>query len=798
MFDLRAIAWKLCKAAKTHVITSICIIAVSICLIVTMATYIYNAKATLDANIDAMFGEMDILAGYGYGQGQYVSNELFEKVQELPEVDAVSPVSVKLTDMNDLSSVYTLGVENDALVKSRYHFEQDVTDETVIVSELLAKTLNVTENGELKLNGKAYTVVEVLPTPMGTEPFHMAIVHNDELKENGFAALFMLIQTTKAQDVAQVLQTLDPQIGIDIVDDNDFVKMNLQNLLVYVVILSVFVILITALLLLSTMQLLFTKLKEQLMILRSLGASTLQIAKLIRIQLISIVCLGLLFGAFLSLVTIHFALPEFIKWMQLPEASTDFPISLVLIIVLAMGILLTGYMLVQVRKSTHILPLQIANDTEQQTFVFTKWKMTFVGVFTAIAILLLLVGQLDSSGKGALQILVGSIMLALSVLYLIPFTFQWLLKAILGPIRMIFGKEAYLACHQLIPQIRVNIKIVLTLVGLIVILVFGSSILKTIQGNEQVYIDERYEAQYILLNTVPNMSTDSMLLTELQQAPNTKVTYARSTGSGILNLENGWTYDLFAESLSHYGIEEPLENKIVLTKSFATAQNISVGDMITPYFLQSDSEVMQRQETYEVAKIIETESEFEGAYIDWSTMYAQSELSIYEIKFETADITQLEPLLNRYPMFHLSEKQSAIEQANMMFYQRWSLFVGIVGVLLAATTVGIIQTLMHLVYTNRAQYTIQRLIGLTPNGLIKYLCMQVLTFVLYGLVTGLIIGTMLTRLVLLIDKEAGQIAFDFATIGLVSAGLIIVLLIVFGLQGYMISRRKLSEEMVEL
>ena len=105
---------------------------------------------------------------------------------------------------------------------------------------------------------------------------------------------------------------------------------------------------------------------------------------------------------------------------------------------------------------------------------------------------------------------------------------------------------------------------------------------------------------------------------------------------------------------------------------------------------------------------------------------------------------------------------------------------------------------MHLVYTNRSQYTIQRLLGLSPNGLVKYLCMQVLSFVLYGLATGLLIGALLTRLVSLIDKEAGQFAFDFATIGVVCAGLVVLLLLVFGVQGYMISRRKLSEEMVEL
>ncbi|MER1988042.1 MAG: FtsX-like permease family protein, partial [Solibacillus sp.] len=80
-------------------------------------------------------------------------------------------------------------------------------------------------------------------------------------------------------------------------------------------------------------------------------------------------------------------------------------------------------------------------------------------------------------------------------------------------------------------------------------------------------------------------------------------------------------------------------------------------------------------------------------------------------------------------------------------------------ILFVATVVGIIQTLLHMIYTNRSQYTIQRLLGLTPNGLIKLLCLQVLTFILYGISVGLIVGVLLTRLIALIDSGS-SISFD--------------------------------------
>lgn len=102
-----------------------------------------------------------------------------------------------------------------------------------------------------------------------------------------------------------------------------------------------------------------------------------------------------------------------------------------------------------------------------------------------------------------------------------------------------------------------------------------------------------------------------------------------------------------------------------------------------------------------------------------------------------------------------------------------------------------------MIYTNRSQYTIQRLLGLTPNGLIKLLCLQVLTFILYGISVGLIVGVLLTRLIALIDSGS-SISFDYTTVGIVCGTLLICMLVVFGLQGYLLSRRKLAMEMTYL
>ena len=203
--------------------------------------------------------------------------------------------------------------------------------------------------------------------------------------------------------------------------------------------------------------------------------------------------------------------------------------------------------------------------------------------------------------------------------------------------------------------------------------------------------------------------------------------------------------------------------------------------------------------THQVLAIIPEQLNFVDMYIDWSSTIAkQAPPMINEIMVETTDTKQakaeLQDILQKYPTFLLSDKDTMIDQANEMFYQRWSLFVVVFIVLIAATSLGVIQTLLHTIYVKRNDYAIQRLIGLSPNGLMKLILTQVLSFVLYGLMTGTILGMLLTRLLAMIDSEA-EFTYDFSTLLTVSLFLLVSTLCVFTAQGYWISRSKLAIEM---
>lgn len=97
MFTMRAVALKLFRAAWANVLTSISIITISICLVMTMSVYALNAHNQMKADIQALYGEMDIMVGYNPDQHQLLTTQQIELLSSLAGVTQVSNVSLAHT-----------------------------------------------------------------------------------------------------------------------------------------------------------------------------------------------------------------------------------------------------------------------------------------------------------------------------------------------------------------------------------------------------------------------------------------------------------------------------------------------------------------------------------------------------------------------------------------------------------------------------------------------------------------------------------------------------------------------------
>ena len=362
MFTIRSIAMKLFRAAGVHVITGISIIAISICLIMTMSLYIWNANAQMKEEIYNLFGDADVTVGYNPEQGKTLYTDLLQQIRTMEGIDMVSPVSLTHTTVENMKHVYTLGVENDDLVKSRYHFSTDLKLNEVVVSEGLAKVLGKNIGDQIHVQNNSFVIKEILPTMKAAESISIVVLPNTIVKQwmtnanNKQQGLFALLTAENPSAIGMELKQLDNSLRVDITNEGDFVKQNLQSLMIFIIVLSVFILIITGMLLLSTFQLLFYKLKEQLMVLRSLGASSRQIGHIINTQLSAISLFGVIVGTAAGVMIIKIWLPQLVTLLSLPMAKTEFPLLLVFIIAFASFCFLQLFTKWQVTKAITATP----------------------------------------------------------------------------------------------------------------------------------------------------------------------------------------------------------------------------------------------------------------------------------------------------------------------------------------------------------------------------------------------------------------------------------------------------------
>ena len=835
MFSMRTIAVKLFRAAWTNVLTSISIITISICLVMTMSVYIWNANTQMKEDIQALFGEMDLMVGYNPEQHKVLSNAQVSHFKSLTGVTDVSSVSLAHTMLeNEVNTpIYTVGVENDDLVKSRYHFTVNLAINDVVISENVARLFNKKVGDTLQVSSTKYNghsdetskcefiIQEILPPIKGTESFNFILIQNEVLKkwmnysDEQTAGIFTLIKTEKnvATSVGSEIKQFDETLRVDIASEYDFYKKNLQALMIYMIVLSVFILLISSVLLLSTFQLLFYKIKEQLMVLRALGATSKQVSRIVQSQLTLIVGVGVVLGTTISLVIVKSWLPQLIRLMKLPNAHTELPLIFVILIAVASFGILQLITQWQVRKSASLLPLQIATENENLSHQWARWKTFVVSGVAVIALYLFLNSQLvgKSTGQGALMILIGTLLVSGILLYLMPYLFTALLNISLKPIRSALGKEAFLACQQLMPQVRKNMPIVLSIIGLMIILIFGSSLFKTTQINEQTYIYSQYETSIKIENELNDPTITVDLIDEIETLPNVSYAFAQINPHWIeLEIDNEWHDDDFqAIDLEKFvalnkmdTVNGNLENGLIITKLFAKKHQLTIGDTLTATIYDESLQDTVSTGKLRVIDIISTPLSYSDIYVDWS--FFSGSLNppvINDIMVESKDtgqaLAELDYLEERWPALKFTDKESIIEQYNEMFFQRWSLFVGVFVILIAATCLGVLQTLLHSVYAKRNDYAIQRLLGLSPNGLMKLILTQVLSFVLYGLTVGTFLGLLLTRMLGFIDEDSSM-TYDFFTIGITSLVFLIATLLIFTLQSYWISRKKLANELVEM
>ncbi|MDD1515920.1 FtsX-like permease family protein [Priestia megaterium] len=820
MKSLKGLALRLFRANKFIVFSSILSIAIASMLTLSMVLFSFNAQSTLKDELKQTYGDMDLSVGFNINQSKVVSPSLTEQILQNKNVEQLSRVSITHVTLDKInSSTYTAGVENSDLAKSRYHFKQFLNDDSVALNKALAKTLHAKVGDKVSIQGHSFTLVEIINDLDATGIAPDMILMNQKkakeynrLNEHVHAdATYLLIKAKKGTNVLTLsnqIKSYDKDLRIDVAEQDPFVKSNLQSLQVFVIVLSFLVLIVTSLLIISNFELLLYKMKNQFAIMRSLGATTKQVSQLIFTQSIIInfsgICIGLL-GTFFSQKYVYAWMGEFFK---ISSSPTQFHLGIALIIALCSFIIIQLFLLIPSYRSAKILPLKVMQKNERLDFGYSKARVILFKILIGVSLFLLIASQvLPTRGEyGVFFLLSAAVLVLLAFFIIFPVWLPKILEGLLPFGQKIFGREYYIAIKNLIPQIKKNTLIVLTISSLMIIAVFGSVTLRTIQVNEQERLKNDFRTPIVVNTRLSNTKIDSRELTNVvEKLPDVKSVSNFSTqGSAELQVR-GKHIDmdyavvdlqrLQAQGLMSQLKKKPADNSLIISERFAKQNDLKVGQNVQVGEFSNATQAVEPKGSYKVTAIEKKMIDSADAYVDWNNgrLMAVDFYSLYVDSAHIKDaVNELEGIKSQFPEIKISNYEQSVKQATSMFYQRWGIFIVVIATLVVCTMVGVFNSLANNIYSKRKEYAVLRTMGVKPKGIRNIVLSQVTTYIIIGLIIGIVLGIILTYILLLVDP--GKLIIDYKVLAAVIVMMITCSTILFTYLGNKIGNQNISLE----
>nr|WGD63216.1 peptide ABC transporter permease [Bacillus subtilis] len=137
----------------------------------------------------------------------------------------------------------------------------------------------------------------------------------------------------------------------------------------------------------------------------------------------------------------------------------------------------------------------------------------------------------------------------------------------------------------------------------------------------------------------------------------------------------------------------------------------------------------------------------------------------------------------------------SVKKSKGMFYQRWSIFIVVISVMLISIIIGVFSSLINNINSKRKEFAILRTISLSRSGIINVILTQITLYLLIGLLLGVFSGGLLTIVISLIDP--GKIYINFSIIGLISGFMLIMGLIIFFPYARRLGNKKITLELTQ-
>lgn len=808
------LAMKLYRKSPMILLTSIGSVMISILLVLSMVLFVSQSQASVQADIERLYGKMDLSVGYQDKRTEVIDQSFLDRLTQDKQTRQLSPVLItNLTVTGQTTAdVYTIGIKNDSLAKSRYRFKQSVGRGEVILNAGLAKAYDVKVGQTLTIAGNKYNVIETLPdaSASGAAPDTLVMSYADVKELNATVgqeglATYVLIQLKKDSDVVAYADRLTQAISglrVELAETETSNVNGVSAMQVYVAIIAGLILIVSAFILMTNFDVFLRKHRYQFAIMRTLGATTRQLFQIFMIQSSLIVCAGALMAFLLSGLFYSILQEQWRELFALKGTVIAFNWQLAGLVTVGSSLLILLLLSGSAYRNRRILPIHVMRQNHAGPKVSRlreRMAKTFAALTVGALLYATILAQTENHRAGGY---LGSTISFLVLMYsATPLLLQQLLVRIEPLLQKVAGPTTFVAVRSVLPQLPKNALLMLIVQILLVVVVLGSTFLETIKQHELTYLKEQYPTELVLKSRlIEGTKADPLELTQTieKELPKAKSTFI-SPASGLEILKSDQTITL-SYALTDFerldALRKPVlsstRDQCIVSETFAKANDLAVGDRLEMgRFINGEAGTVSVGK-YEIGRIdpdLPTD-----AWFDWRSSIRTSEDRIGALYIDATDTEQsraiLQELTTRYPTLQLNQYETSVKLANQQLQERWIVFIVALAVMSVSVWFGLANSLLNYLATKRREYALLRTLVLTRSSLRRLIVIQMLIFIGSGIGFGLITGIGTTFLISRVD--GGDIALNLTSISATVVGLV---MLVFGLV-FFATRRK-QENLVD-
>ncbi|KQS45471.1 ABC transporter permease [Exiguobacterium sp. Leaf196] len=801
---------RLYRKSPMILVTSIGSVMISIGLVLTMMIFLLHNQATIEADRQLTYGRVDLTIKYA-SEDERTEQTLLEQLKKDKGILRTEPTlqTTERISGQTMADVETIGVQSDALTKSRYHFTNDLSRGEAILSARLATALDRTIGQSLRVGEKTYQIREILPDTKTSKNAQDQVLlsYADLQKHHTSEFKAILLDVKEGTDVVRYADTLvqsNPKLRIEL-SEGQALSPTLNG---YIGILSLLILVVSGFILMANFDLYLRKHAIQFAIMRTLGATTGQLFQLFLVQsgliVLSGTVLAILSGICLPLLG-QLVWPtegKMIVSLMIEQGAFLMLITLGSALLILMLLASTAY------RKRDVLPLHVLRENLKTASRPTRRKRLVLASSGLTASLILFAEVIASTEGARAMTWIGATIAFLLTMYLAtPLLLKGVLHRAEPIVRRLAGPTSFVAFRGVLPQLRKNAWLMLIVQVLMIIVVIGSTFLETVQQNERNYIISQYPTEVVLQSRLDEGSQGNPL--QLIRRIETELPGAKAT---FLSSRSSFEYQLPQEDVSieyevtdyrHLDVLEGEQTSdtdgIIISRTFAKKHGLQNGDTLPLGRWDGEQE---RSVSLGQFRIVGIEKKIApDILVDWRNeelrqpndhilnvfIDVPSELKKAQVTKKLSEITQ------SYPTLQMNRLSDALHDAEQQTTERWFVFIIALVVMSGSVWFGLANALLSFVSGKRGEYALLRTIALTRNRLRQLTLIQMLLFIGSGIIFGLISGLGATIFVTRID-DTGSFYLNVPTIAGTIAGLVVLVLAI----AWFVTRRKQENLVHEL